>query len=286
MRLSPFAALSFVCAAGCTGTVAGSSETADAETATVTSAIVVVERTTDGWQSSSAEASARFVRASGGASSSDALRAIGAALDLPARGACATVASLGGAKAASGSAAAPQHLPVVELVDVGPVSLEADGVLTRLLPRQLPDVTDVVSGVVYARATGPALLPAATTYVVHVTGGADLGPFDVTASAPREPAEIRVAGESARGLQIGANGGVDFAWTPDGSDDVVYVDVRPNGVRCVFDDTGRGLVPPAFFDETGTLVIHRLHRERFRVRGVDSGEVRFDFSRALPYVRL
>jgi hypothetical protein len=287
MRLSSSGLLLLVAGAGCTGTVSGSPEAADAETTTAMSAVIVVERTSDSVQGSSAEASARFVRVTTPSSSTEALQAIGAALDLPPRGACASIASLAGFKGTPGSAAsAPARAPVVELVDVGPVSLEADGLLTRLLPRQLPDVTDVVSGVVYARATGPALLPPATNYVVHVAGGHDLASFDVVAAAPHDPSEVRVAGETPGGLKVGANSSIELAWAPDGTEDFLYVDVRPNGVRCVFDDVGRGTVSPFFFDDAGTLVIHRVHRERFRVRGIDAGEVRFDFSRAIPYLHL
>jgi hypothetical protein len=263
-------------AVGCAGNATGS---ADAEVATTTGAVVVVERTNAANEGSRAEASARFVRIAAGASVDDALSAIGASLELPARGACASVTSLGGAIARG------EPAPVVELVDVGAVSIEAGGVETHLLPRQLPDVTDVVSGVVYARAAEPTLLPAATRYAVHVAGGQDLGAFDVTASAPGDPSAVRIAGEDRQGNLVAAGPTVDLAWPTDASDDVVYVDVRPNGVRCVFGNTGQAAVSTLFFDETGTLVVHRLHREPLRAAGIDSGEVRFDFARSVAYTR-
>src|SRR5580693_5851830 len=156
MRLSLLPTLVvLVGALGCAGNVSGVG--GDAEVATTTSA-VVVERAVDARVGSRAEGSARFVRITATGSLDDALRTIGAALELPPRGACATVASLAGRVARAGTT------PVVELVDVGAVSLEANGVETRLVPRQLPDVTDVVSGVVYARAADPGLLPAAAHY--------------------------------------------------------------------------------------------------------------------------
>jgi hypothetical protein len=267
-------------------------------------------------------------------------------------------------------------------VDVGDVSLEVDGEITRLLPRQVPDVTDVVSGIVYARGTfrprsggagdvpsGPSLLPPATRYIVHVAGGHDLGAFDVAMMAPRDPSEVRIAGETAQALELGSSDGVAFSWTPDGPDDLVYVDVRPESaslrsttqpsadvpsrsttppsadvplrsttqpsadvpsrsttqpsadvpsrsttqpsadvpsrsttpppadvpsapaerapneaVRCVLDDAGHGVVSSLFFEDAGTLIVHRVHRERLRARGI-SGEVRVDFARSLPYAR-
>jgi hypothetical protein len=35
----------------------------------------------------------------------------------------------------------------------------------------------------------------------------------------------------------------------------------------------------------GTIVLHRLHREPIHARGIDSGEVRFDFARSISYQR-
>jgi hypothetical protein len=277
MRLPLLALLSLLPGfLGCAGNV---SSGGDAEAATTTSAVIVVERAIDATDGSRAEGSARFVRVRGPASVDDALRAIGAALELPARGACASVTSLGG------RVARVEPMAVVELIDVGAVSLEADGVQTHLLPRQLPDVTDVVSGVVYARAAEPALLPASTRYIVHVAGGQDLGPFHVSASAPVDPSAVRIAGEDGHATVIATAPTVDFTWTPDASDDLVYVDVRPNGVRCVFGNVGHASVSTLFFDDAGTLVVHRLHREPLHIPGIDSGEIRFDFARAVAYMR-
>ena len=335
MRFSPLAFLSFAPVVfGCTSTVAGSPDAVDAETTTETSAIVVIARTSDAARGTSAEASARFLRVASPSSAVDALHAIGAALDLPSRGACASIVSLAGTAGLPGVKAPAAHPPLVELVDVGDVSLEVDGEITRLLPRQVPDVTDVVSGIVYARGTfrprsggagdvpsGPSLLPPATRYIVHVAGGHDLGAFDVAMMAPRDPSEVRIAGETAQALELGSSDGVAFSWTPDGPDDLVYVDVRPESaslrsttppsadvpsrsttppsadvpsapaerapneaVRCVLDDAGHGVVSTLFFEDAGTLIVHRVHRERLRARGI-SGEVRVDFARSLPYAR-
>jgi hypothetical protein len=280
-----FASLSVAClvpclapaALGCTGNVSVSA--GESEAGTTTSAVVVVERTIDAVHGSRAEGSARFVRVSTLSSASDALRVIGASLDLPARGGCARVASLAGGTPRTDAA------PVVELVDVGTVSLKASGLEMRLVPRQLPDVTDVVSGVIYARAAEPALLPASTGYVVHVSGGRDLGPFDFAASAPAEPSAVRIAGEDGRGIIVASVASVDLTWADDRSDDDVYVDVRPAGVRCVFGNVGHGSVPSPLFDDSGTLVVHRLHREPLRAPGIDSGEIRFDFARSVAYAR-
>ncbi|MBV9947331.1 MAG: hypothetical protein JOZ69_10820 [Myxococcales bacterium] len=258
---------------GCAGI---SGEPGDAEVATTTSAVVVVERVTGASGGSRAESSARFVRVASSASLPDALRAIGAALALPQRGACAL------ADVMATSADAP---PVVELVDVGGVSVRADAGEMRLLPRQLPDVTDVVSGVVYDRAAEPALLPAATPYVVRVAGGGVLAPFEVSAAAPLELQDLRVDPEAEGGALTVTGPSVDFTWAAGAPEDLVYVDIRPNGVRCVFGDVGRASISSQLFDDTGTVIVHRLHREALRTASIDSGEIRFDFARSLTYAR-
>ena len=282
MRLSPLALLPVIPAAlGCAGTVSGS-DAVDAEASAKTSALVAIERTTDSTQGSRAEASARFLRITA-ASTDDAMHAIGAALDLPAVGTCAALSTRA---AAPSNGTDPGPVPVVELLDVGSVSLEAAGIETRLSPRQLPDVTDVVNGVVYSRATDPLLLPAGARYVVRVAGAPGVGPIEVSAVAPADPADVRIAGETREGSgTLTASGSsVDLSWTAR-LDDVVYVDVRPSGVRCALGDTGTGSVSTLLLDDEGTLIIHRLHRESLHTRGIDSGEVRFDFARTVGYVR-
>ena len=69
---------------------------------------------------------------------------------------------------------------------------------------------------------------------------------------------------------------------------LVCSDVRPGGARCTLAlaVAGHGSVPSSLLGDSGTLVVHRLHREALHVRGIDTGEVRFDFSRTVSYTRL
>jgi hypothetical protein len=285
MRLSGLAILPLVPVAlgtmGCAGTVSSGADGVDAETAARTTALVSVERTSDPMVGSRAEASARFLRVLAPASADDALRAIGAALELPAAGACAAVTS----RAGDG----PARVPMVELLDVGGVVIEAGGIETRMSPRQLPDVTDVVSGVVYARGADPGLLPDTARYQIRVAGNAGFEPFTVSASAAGDPAEIRVAGEDDAGAVIATGANLEVSWPGTGSDDVAYLDVRPAGVRCTLGtfsgEMARASVSTLLLDDAGTLVLHRLHREALHAQSVDSGEIRFDFARTLAYVR-
>jgi len=273
-------------ALGCAGNVSGSGGSGDAE-ATATHAVVIVERTVDAVEAARAEASARFVRVPASASIDEAFRAIGAALDLPDPGKCVSQTYAAGA-------ATSEAAPVVELSDVGSVALEVvGGSETRLIPRQLPDVTDVVSGVVYARATEAALLPAGALYAVHVGGAPGVGAFDFAAVAPGDPSDVQVAGEYTTGTLVARGASIEIAWTPDRPDDVLYADVQPAGVRCVLaaargpggDGLAHSSVSTSLLDDAGTLVLHRLRREPMVAPGVDDGEVRFDFARSISYVR-
>lgn len=269
----------------CAAAVSGSDVAGDADRAT-TSAVIVVERTSDSSGGAHAEASARFVRIASSSSSDEALRAIGATIDLPARGTCAPLASH------AGSAAPEGPTPFVELLDVGLVSLEpAAGVETRLAPRQLPDVTDIVSGVVYARATDPGALPADSRYILHIGGGSSLPAFDATVLAPAAPSDIRVTGEDGGSAIVAADDFVHLVWSGSPSSDSIYVDVQPAGIRCVLQEDGNegdrvhGSLPGSLLSNSGSLVVHRLHREALHATGLDSGEVRFDFARTVAYRR-
>jgi hypothetical protein len=271
---------------GCTGSVSDPASSGDAET-TSTSAVVIVERAVGATGEPRAETSARFVRVSSPSSTRDALRTIGASIDLPTRATCASIAGLASGVAPAGPT------PVVALLDVGAVSLEANGKETRLAPRQLPDVTDVVSGVVYARTADAALFPAGNRYVVRVSGGLEIDPFEVSAAAPADPADVKANGEETPGtLIVTAGAPVEFAWTSDATDDLLYVDVQPAAYRCTLEDglnaagdQARASVPASLLDDAGTLVVHRVHREALVARGLESGELRFDFSRAVSYTR-
>src|SRR4029077_15627219 len=148
-----------------------------------------------------------------------------------------------------------------------------------------PDITDVVSGVVYARAADPTLLPAERLSVVHVAGGRGLPAFQINARAPEDPCKVRISGENRPGIVTLTGPTLDFSWTADASNDLVYVDARPDGIRCLFENVGHAAVSTVLLGAGGTVVVHRLRREPLRAPGVDSGEVRFDFARAVGYVR-
>jgi hypothetical protein len=44
-------------------------------------------------------------------------------------------------------------------------------------------------------------------------------------------------------------------------------------------------VPSSLLDDAGSLVVHRVHVEPLQARGIDGGELRFDFARVVAYTR-
>jgi hypothetical protein len=275
VRLATAAVLSLA-AFGCSANVSATPDVADADANARTAAVIVVERTVgDGARG---EATARFMRMRD-SHTDEALRVVGATVDFPALGTCLSLATLG-TKSSVGAASAPS----VQLVHVGDVSLEANGLATSLSARQIPDIVDLVSGVVYARATEPDLLPARARYVLRVSGASDAEPFTIAANAPADLADVRVVPSASA---------IDLTWEPGGADDMIYVDIVASGegsakmptVRCAFGDAGRATLAGALVPDDATLSVHRLHTERFRARGIDSGEMRFDFAKIVAFSR-
>ncbi len=291
---SVFSALPLFCAAsvGCSASL-GSSDP-DAEVSSSSAAVVLVERTVSVDDSARGEAIARFVRMRSGAVDDDAWRMVGAAIDFPALGTCAPISTVQPRE--SGPARA------VRLIDVGVIGLEANGTRTVLQARRLPDIVDLVSGVVYSsRAPDPEAFPSDTAYTLHVGGRPelDLAPFVASATAPREVEELRIAGQDLRApgsLVLPPNAETTLTWKAGSRADLVYVDVNqstasgPSNVRCLFEDAGHGIIgSPALTGEDGSLTVHRLHRETFQLPdalpATDTGEIRFDFARTASFRR-
>ena len=242
---------------------------AEAQTSTSASAVIVVERGPSG-----DAIVARFVRARTGLVDDQALRTAGVQ-DLPAIGTCVTSfeGSASGAKA-------------VDLLDVGAVTFDS----TVLLPRSLPDPAGMVSGYFYSARTSDAFATAtgsaASRVSLRASGGADLPEgFAVSLASPRELGDVGTA-SSANGIEV--------TWDATDADarDLVYVDVLARDTsnvigRCSGSDLGHLSLPAAVLGnlDEGTLSVHRVHREAFKTRGIDPGEVRFDLARVVAFRR-
>ncbi len=240
-------------------------------TSSTATAIVVVERTVGPADAVRGDAvTARFVRMRQGAVDDPALRMAGVAEDLPAVGSC-----VGPSEGAS-----PIQGRSVELLDVGQVVLSGEGAKsTVLLPRSMPDPAGVVSGVLYSSTSrAPDVFSAGSRVSLRSSGGADLAEgFAISVNAPRELGEIRVA-PLATGLDVG--------WDPADTDarDLVYVDVLGPAqrlvLRCTANDNGHLVVPigTSSFDDA-QVAVHRVHKESFKAKGIEPGEVRFDIAK-------
>jgi hypothetical protein len=270
--------LTSLAAAGCAVSPAADGPDAEA-TASTAAAVVVVERTSGPGDAVRADAVvARFVRVRQGAVDDQALRIAGVAQDLPALGTCST-------RREEDTHAMLQPRGV-DLLDVGPVSLASSGSSsTVLLPRAMPDPAGLVSGVFYSARSAEAFAPA-TRLQLRASGGPDmLDGFVVNVASPRDVTDVRASWMGT--------GGVDVAWDATDADlrDSVYVDVlAPNAhlvARCATLDVGHVGIPASVLGsfEEGQVVVHRVHREGFRAKGIEPGEVRFDIARVIAFRR-
>jgi hypothetical protein len=283
-------ALASLTAIGC---VAPPDDRPDAEaTSSTATAVVVVERTVGPGDAVRGDAViARFVRVRQGSVDEQALRIAGASgfdRDLPAVGTCSTA----GFGVEPQTALQPRS---VDLLDVGvltvdgastPGALANAGRSTVLLPRSMPDPTGVVSGVFYSARSAEAFTPAARLQF-HTSGGPDMAEgFRVDVPSPRDVSEVHVAFAAAS---------LEVSWEADAvvseTRDIVYVDVLgPSSrlvTRCATLDVGQLAIPGSAVGnlEDGQLAVHRLHRESFRAKGIEPGEIRFDIARVIAFHR-
>src|SRR5205823_2948051 len=107
---------------------------------------------------------------------------------------------------------------------------------------------------VYAARPGDAALPARGKYILRAAGSPelDVAPFTAFATAPAEPAELRIGGRDARTsapIDVAGLAPVEITWEPGVVDDFVYIDVAGASsapvVRCLFADGGRASLPAA-----------------------------------------
>lgn len=249
-------------------------------------AIVVVERTSGPGDAARGDAVvARFVRVRQGTVDDPALRIAGVGTDIPTPGSCFVPPD---------DAPVIQHGRSVELLDVGQVVLSTENATksTVLVPRSMPDPAGVVSGMFYSMHSADAFA-AGSRLSLRSSGGADLlDGFSISVTAPREVTDVAVGSTS---------GGLDVSWESsdlEASDprvrsipDLVYVDVLSPAthvaMRCTGANAGHLLVPQSTIAgiEEGLLAVHRLHKESFRAKGIEPGEVRFDVAKIVPFRR-
>ncbi|MFO0739221.1 MAG: hypothetical protein U0270_25205 [Labilithrix sp.] len=240
------------------------------DTTSPATAVVEVERSTGPGDSTRNDAvAARVVRVKQGSVDESALSLAGVGAEVPAAGTCIVP---------SESAVVGRS---VELLDVGQVSMTSESGKSLVLgPRLMPDPAGVVSGYFYSARSADAFVPGSKV-ALRSSGSPDLPDgFSISANAPRELVDLHVT-PTADGL--------DLTWDATDSDahDLVYADVlSPSprvALRCVANDAGHLLIPSTI--DEGQLSVHRLHKESFRAKGIEPGEIRFDVSKVLTFRR-
>jgi hypothetical protein len=155
----------------------------------------------------------------------------------------------------------------------------------------MPDPTGVVSGVFYSARSTEAFTPAGRLQL-HTSGGPDMPEgFRVDVASPHDVADVHVS-------SAGPTSGLDVSWEADAvsndARDLVYIDVLgPSSrlvARCTTLDVGQFAVPGSALtaiepDAQGQLAVHRLHRESFRAKSIEPGEIRFDVARVINFHR-
>ncbi len=249
----------------------------DATDGASSAGLVVFERTVTTDETAHGRAVARFMKVRTGSVDDQTLRMLGATLDLPPVGTCATatLTSAGSASIEAPAVGEEGRPRAVELLDVGAVAVEANGVHTMLEARSLPDMVDLITGVLYSTqvtALDSDGLPGRGSYVIRSSGSssvdADHGvpAFVLSTVAPGAPDDLRIDGQNARaseGVVLTSGTWASISWSVgDASDpnDVVYVEVispaltsaeaggaRAANVRCLFADRGSATIPPSAF---------------------------------------
>lgn len=251
---------------------------------TAATAIIAVERVSGPGDAVRPDAvSARFIRVRQGVVDDSALRIAGVAEDLPPLGTCAAPTT--------GAATFGRN---VELLDVGAVTLAPsaspigptaafDARSTVLSPRTMPDPAGVLSGVFYSSRSADAFA-AGAPLSLRAMGGADIEAFALNVNTPHDLGDVHVASTAA---------GLEVEWDADAADvrDFVYLDVLTPAARsvarCAVIDGGHFIVPAGSIGalDEGQVAVHRIHKEPFRTRSIEPGEVRFDLAKIVAFRR-
>ncbi len=260
----------------CTGTV-DASNSPDADSSEVAAAIAI-DTTSYADEAAPAHttAVARFIRARSSVDDGT-MHMLGAGLDLPPVGTCSGI-----------SPRAESAGQAVELMDVGAIDVDIAGHDSFLAPRHLPDMDDLVWGVVYSARTDATETAINGPISIRVGGSKDVGAFSIDVANVEAPANVTFDGDALAPILLRGNEDLHASWTPiPQSADVIYFDVD-NGTEtlvCAYDDRGSADLPASLFaTRSGSLTIHRLHREVVTAHGIDDGEARFDFARVYDFI--
>lgn len=216
-----------------------------------------------------AEVVARYVRAI--AVDDDTLRVTGATLELPAPGTCVEP---------NGHGVRPSS---VELVAAGATTLQQGEQKLGLLPRRLPDLSSLVSGVFYT-ATATELAPGEASMVL---AGLEQ---PVSFLVPRPIDDLRIDGhalEQGATARIDVDGGpLQLDWRTEPGE-LVAVDVvgEQGTTRCSFDAGVARVLGRELFAEQGVLVLRRITQSESHADPFARIVIHAETSLSLAYVR-
>jgi hypothetical protein len=225
---------------------------------------------------------ARFIRARSSVEQGT-LQMLGAALDLPPVGTCSGISP----RAESGGQA-------VELVDVGAINIDVGGHSTFLAPRNLPDMDDLVWGVVYSARADGTEAPVSGSISLRASGSKNVGAFSIDVADLQAPTDVRFDGAATSPITISSSNDLHVTWTAatPPSNDIIYFEITSDArsgdenLICAEADVGfANLDAHLFSSGHGNLTVHRLHREAVTARGVDDGEASFDYGRVYEFSR-
>jgi hypothetical protein len=259
---------------GCTG--AGPEVALDADVASRSEGIVFVERVSDG-SGARVHVGGRFFRSQG--VRTESLPELVGAPPSAAGVGCTERAAMGDGPDATQAE--------VQLLDVGAIDARADALAARMAPHRLPDLWNVVSGVVYGL---DGELPSGAW---QFTGAGDpvtqRGAFDVSGAPPEPIADLRL-GDDPLPLANGAaaslprRGGLSLRWARGSSADRIAVVFEGAGtMSCgARDDGAFDLDGPQvervreLLRQGGTVSVHRLRVIPFAMGGIDRASLVFD----------
>ena len=259
---------------GCTG--AGPDAVLDADVTSRSEGIVFVERVNDGG-GARVHVGGRFFRSQG--VRAEALPELVGAPPSAVGGGCVERGAMGEGLDSTQAE--------VQLLDVGAIDARAEALTARMSPHRLPDLWNVVSGVVYG--LDGELPPGAWQFSSTGDSTTQRGAFDVSGAPPEPMADLRF-GDDALPLAVGSavalprRGGLSLRWSRGASTDRVAVVFEGAGtLSCSARDDGAFDLEAPHADRVrellrqgGTVSIHRLRVIPFTMSGIDRASLVFD----------
>ena len=202
------------------------------------------------------------------------------------RGACSL-------RAGDRSAQADSSKIRLDLLDLGPISVQGPTDSLELEPRRLPDLLSAFSGVIYGTEgeldydRAPLPYEPGATYRFEAPGTETVDGFTVELEAPAPVRIDAVAGRSAQGvdsIELPADGDMKVSWQAAVDDAAVFLDLssgfgpdRPR-LTCRVEDDGQFTIPSGLLEQFDVqsgvdVAVRRVHAEDARVQGFDDSEV-------------